>query len=149
MRFFLAFALAVGVCCSSHALCLAGHPSVAAEAHAAGLIAVGTAVAEYPVVDPQDPDGFIATVFVVRVTRTLKGAPAAVLHLWNENTSARYPMTLRKPHLLFLRDDAEGFWHVESCGHSEPFNAGTSTYRTLQKVLREGRVTNSPGASVQ
>jgi hypothetical protein len=137
MRYWLAIWLVL-VFPAASAACLGGHPSVKAEAHDSRLVIVGKVTGSYQIRDPEDPAGFLATLYVVRVVESIRGQATIPLHVWSVNTSSRYPMEVGEQHLLFLNMSDEGFWEVNSCGNSALFAPGSQGYRVLKQVLRYG-----------
>lgn len=102
------------------ALCLDGRaPAVAQEAAAAsGVVVAEVTQAELLREDPADPHGITATLYVLKVLRTVRGALPPGLALYSENTSARFPMEVGGRYLLFLSRDRNYRYFVDACGNS-------------------------------
>ncbi len=109
-----------------HAYCEGGkyqNISVSEEIKKCDFIIIGTVVSRKIVVDPvEDPIGYEAEIFDVEVESILYGTPKEKLtkpslSVYNENTSARYPMIVGEKYLLFVYLDNVGFW-INSCGNS-------------------------------
>jgi hypothetical protein len=115
---------------------------LASEVRAADGIVVGRVLSEKGLSeDPADPDGYTAYNVTVRVISRLKGNLPNVIVIRNENTSARYPMSIGEEHLLFVSKDGKEF-RVNSCGNSSAMPEGKhlmeQTRMELQR-LKSGR----------
>ncbi len=122
---------------ASFATCLDPQPSVAKEAHDSSMVVVGTATEEHLVPDPEDPAGYIFTIYVVQVNEVLKGPAPKSLWLYSENTTARYPMDLGVPNLLFItKTSMDNF--VDNCGHSAPMKEAKGVYEEVKRALSGG-----------
>jgi hypothetical protein len=129
------------------ALCLGGYPdiSLAREVKESAFVIVGTPVSYRRVPDPEDPEGYAATLYWVRMDRVLRGRPPARLTIYNENTSARFPFDdptgagKGKRYLMLVRSDLDSYW-VSACGHSGELTKSGKTMRSiLRMVARPGR----------
>lgn len=119
---------------ASMATCLDGQPSVAKEAQDSSMVVVGTAKEEHLVPDPDDPAGYVFTIYVVQVNEVLKGPAPKSLWLYSENTTARYPMDLGVPNLLFItKTPMDAF--VDNCGNSAPMTKAKSAYDDVKRAL--------------
>jgi hypothetical protein len=123
---------------SALAVCTGGHASVKEEFGYTPQVVIAEAVSEYKVLDPEDPDGFMATIYVIKVHRTFKGGAVQTVHLWSDNTSSRYLMNLGQSHLLFLQTGEDGFFLADSCGNSGLLNEGSQAYRTVLLLSANG-----------
>ncbi len=115
------------------ALCLDGRaPQVAQEAAAAsGVVVAEVTQAELLREDPADPDGITATLYVLKVLRTVRGALPPGLALYSENTSARFPMEVGGRYLLFLSRDRNYRYFVDACGNSGLLSQRQQALRAL------------------
>ncbi|UPG88185.1 hypothetical protein L2Y96_12220 [Luteibacter aegosomaticola] len=119
---------------ATFATCLDAQPSIAKEAHDSSMVVVGTATEEHLVPDPDDPVGYIFTIYVVQVNEVLKGPAPKSLWLYSENTSARYPMDLGVPNLLFIiKTPTDAF--VDNCGNSAPMKEAKAAYDEVKRTL--------------
>lgn len=102
------------------ALCTDGrHPTLQAELADSDIVATGTARFVRRVVDPNDPEGYVATVHEIQVREIFRGRIAKRLYVVNANTSTRFPLDEGTTYLLFLQRDANGErYFVDNCGHS-------------------------------
>lgn len=118
----LALAIAAG---PASALCTDGrHPSLQAEFADSDIVATGTARFVRRVVDPKDPEGYVATIHEIQVREIFRGRIPKRLYVESPNTSARFPMEASRTYLLFLQRDANAHHHfVDNCGHSAPLDA--------------------------
>lgn len=122
-----AWVIASSIPGASFATCLDGQPSVAKEAHESSMVVVGTATEEHLVPDPEDPAGYIFTIYVVQVNEVLKRPAPKSLWLYSENTTARYPMHLGVPNLFFItKTPTDNF--VDNCGNSAPIKEAKGVY---------------------
>ena len=129
--------------CAASAVCLDPKTSLsgyripfAAEVGSADAILVGRVLSKQDLAeDPADPEGVTADEVTVKVITRLKGKVPDVLVLRNENTSARYPMSVGEEHILFVSRDGRESW-VDSCGNSSLMPAGKPLARRIQAQLR-------------
>lgn len=105
---------------AARALCMDGRaPTVAQEAAtASGVVVAEVGQAELLHEDPADPDGITATLYVLKVLRTVRGHMPSGLALYSENTSSRFPMEVGGRYLLFLSRDRNYRYFVDPCGNS-------------------------------
>lgn len=123
------------------ALCTDGrHPSLPEEFADSDIVATGTARFVRRVVNPKDPDGYVATIHEIRVREIFRGRIPKRLYVETPNTSARFPLDAGTTYLLFLQRDADPALHfVDNCGHSAPLDRA----RSLLPRLREMRATRA------
>jgi len=122
------------------ALCLGGYPDISLkrEVRESAFVIVGSLISYRRVIDPDDPEGYVATLYRVHVDRVLRGRPPARLTIYNENTSGRFPFDdpvgsgKRKRYLMLVRSGSDGYW-VSGCGHSGELGKRVETIRALQK----------------
>ena len=124
------------------ALCLRGHPSVAAEAAAAPLIVTARIVQQRQLFeDASDPEGVTGTVYSAEVTSWVKGASPAQIQIYSENTSSRFPMDVQSDYVLWLFKD--GTWYfVDNCGNSTELAGHSAVLESVkreQERIHEGR----------
>jgi len=130
--------------CSADAVCLdpttfvSGYKiPLASEVRAADGIVIGRVLSEQGLrEDPADSDGYTAYNVTVRVITRLKGNLPSVIVIRNENTSARYPMSIGEEHLLFVSKDDEGL-SVNSCGNSSLMPEGAQQVQTIRAQLQK------------
>jgi len=130
--------------CSADAVCLdpttfvSGYKiPLASEVRAADGIVIGRVLSEQGLrEDPADSDGYTAYNVTVRVITRLKGNLPSVIVIRNENTSARYPMSIGEEHLLFVSKDDEGL-SVNSCGNSSLMPEGKQQVQTIRAQLQK------------
>lgn len=105
---------------AARAVCPDGRaPTVAQEAAtASGVVVAEVGQAEPLHEDPEDPDGITATLYVLRVLRSVRGHMPTGLALYSENTSSRFPMEVGGRYLLFLSRDRNHRYFVDPCGNS-------------------------------
>jgi hypothetical protein len=93
-------------------------PPLALEVRVADGVVIGRMLSEQGLrEDPTDPGGYTAFNVAVSVVTRLKGNSPNVIVIRNENTSARYPMSIGEELLLFVSKNGRGLW-VNSCGNS-------------------------------
>jgi hypothetical protein len=110
---------------------------LASEVRAADGIVIGRVLSEQGLSeDPTDPDGYTAFNVVIRVVARLKGNLPDVIVIRNENTSARYPMSIGEEHLLFVSKNGQGLW-VNSCGNSSAMPDGKQQVGKIRVQLRK------------
>ena len=122
------------------AFCDGGYPNIALsrEVRESAFVIVGSLMSYRRVPDPEDPEGYAATLYRVRVDRVLRGRPPARLTIHNENTSARFPFDdpagpgRGKRYLMLVRSGPDGYW-VSVCGHSDEL---VKSGKTMRSILR-------------
>jgi hypothetical protein len=124
----------MGLSFQVYATCLDAKPSVAKEFAKAPLVVVGAATESHNVPDLDDPDGYSYTIYVVKVSKVLKGPATDHVWLFSVNTSSRYPMDIGKPHLLFLTRDLDDYY-ADDCGNSGPLDEQKKEYAEVQAIL--------------
>ena len=103
---------------AAFALCLDGrHPDVTAGFRVSHYVVTAVVESSRNESSPDDPEGIADTVYTVRVVRVFKGKPDRLLSITSENTSSRFPMSIGKEYLLFVRTSEQENW-VDSCGES-------------------------------
>lgn len=122
-----------GAVCLDPATFVSGYKvPLASEVRAANGIVIGRVLSEKGLSeDPTDPDGYTAYDVTVRIISRLKGNLPNVIVIRNENTSARYPMSMGEEHLLLVSRDGKEL-RVNSCGNSSAMPEG----RRLVKPIR-------------
>jgi len=102
------------------------------EVRSADAIIVGRILAQQGLKeDPADPDGYTAYNVTIKVLRPLKGSLPNVISVRNENTSARYPMSVGEEHILFVSRDSKALW-INGCGNSATARGSGQ----LEKLIR-------------
>ena len=106
--------------------CDGGYPNVTVqqELRATPLVVIGKVTGLKLVVDPiEDPAGYEGEIFIVDVERVVHGAlpldakRSHTMSVYNENTSARFPMNIGTRYVLFVSRSFDGPW-IDSCGNS-------------------------------
>jgi hypothetical protein len=129
------------------ALCEGGYPniSLAREVKESAFVIVGSLTSYQRVVDPEDPEGYAATLYRVHVDRVLRGRVPARLTIRNENTSGRFPFDdpagagKGKRYLMLVSGGPEEYW-VSACGHSgELAKSGKIMRSILRMAAQPGR----------
>jgi hypothetical protein len=140
----VAFACLIG---ANHcfALCTGGYPnvSVAQERKQSDFVIIGQLSDVRNVVDPQDPQGYDARLFQVKVKKLVSGSPPGYalteyFTVFNENTSARFPIDERdlgKEYLMFVRSGPDGYW-IDSCGNSDELSRSQQKLRLVERLNR-------------
>ncbi len=128
------------------AFCEGGYPNIALarEVQESAFVIVGSLMSYRRVVDPEDPEGYAATLYRVRVDRVLRGRPPARLTIYNENTSARFPFDepigadKGKRYLMLVRGGPDGYW-IDACGHSDEMANSGKTMRAILHMAAQRR----------
>jgi hypothetical protein len=126
---------------SVYAYCDGGYPniSVAEELKKSEFVIIGSTSSRKILVDPiENPQGYEAEIFQVKVERVLSGKPKEYvtkeyLTIYNYNASSRFPMELGKKYLLFVSEGADGYW-VNSCGNSNEIEQSQNTVELIKKI---------------
>lgn len=128
------------------AFCAGGYPNISLlrEVKESEFVIIGTLVSYRRVVDPEDPEGYDATLYRVHVDKVLHGrvpanARKSWLTIYNENTSARFPFDdpagpgKGKPYLMLVRSGPDGYW-VGACGHSGELEKAGKTVLAIKRI---------------
>jgi len=109
---------------------------LSSEIRTADAIVIGRVLAEQGLrEDPADPDADKAFNVKVQVITRLKGRLPRVVVIRNDNTSARYPMSVGEEHLLFVSRDRQGLW-INSCGNSSAMPEGKKFIGQIRAQLQ-------------
>lgn len=128
----------------THAYCDGGkYPNIAVpdEIKVSQFVVIGTVIARKIVVDPiEDPEGYEAEIFHVKVKQVLYGHPKQgalkpYLAIYNANTSARFLMDMGEKYLLFVSEGADGFF-INHCGNSGEVTESKSTMAAIEKFKK-------------
>jgi hypothetical protein len=132
------------MCISSQlfAYCEGGYPniSLANEIAKADFIIIGKVTSRRIVVDPkEDPQGYEAELFQIKVNSILNGNPKQniikpYLTVYNNNDSSRFVMDVGETYLLFVYDGMDGRW-VNSCGNSDTYKESAEKINTIKKLV--------------
>ena len=130
---------------AAHAICsdpksgVSGYKvSLRSEIQAAHAIVVGRVVAINGLKeDRSDPDGVTAYDVTISVLASLKGRLPDVFSVRNENTSARYAMSVGEEHVLFISQGREGQLWINSCGNSSLTAKDDSLVKQIQAELQK------------
>lgn len=102
-------------------------------------VVVGEVTKEHRLTDGSTHSEFFeATIYTVRIIRTLKGKVAQTVTLRTQNDSGRYSMSVGEKHLLFLSRLKPGLgadYYADSCGSSETLPQGSSTLHEVEARL--------------
>lgn len=128
---------------SANAVCLdpktlvSGYKTpLAAEVGSADAIVVGRVLSERALSeDRADPEGVTAYDVSVKVITRLKGKVPDVIVVRNENTSARYPMSVGEEHILFMSRTGSELW-ISSCGNSTVMPEGKQVVQQVRARMR-------------
>jgi len=123
----------------TNATCLDPKLTVAKEAARAPLVVIGVATASQDVPDPEDVESSIYTIYVVKVTHVFKGhVSKKSIWIFSDNTSARYPMDIGKPDLLFI-SQGRGTYFVDNCGNSGPLDEQRKEFEQVKALALKGK----------
>lgn len=89
--------------------------------------------------DITDPMGITAYTIKVKVKTRLKGEVPDIISVRDENTSARYGMSVDEEHVLFVSEDQDGTLWVNSCGNSALAFRSQDLIKKIEAELRKGR----------
>lgn len=127
-----------GAACLDPKTLLSGYKvPLALEVRTTEAIVVGRVLSEQGLQeDPTDPDGYTAYDVTIKVLASLKGTLPSVIVIRNDNTSARYPMSVGEEHVMFVSRDGHTLW-VNSCGNSAAMPEGKKMVTRIQTELRK------------
>ena len=130
--------------CTARAVCLDPKTFISgykvpldSEVRTADAIVVARVLSEQGLnEDPTDPDGYTAYNLTIRVLTSLKGKVPTIVVIKNENTSARYPMSVGEEHILFVSRNGNELW-INSCGNSAAMPKGKQLVKQIQAKLQK------------
>ena len=133
--------------CTARAVCLDPKTFISgykvpldSEVRTADAIVVARVLSEQGLnEDPTDPDGYTAYNLTIRVLTSLKGSLPDVTVIRNDNTSARYPMSVGDEHILFVSRDGNELW-INSCGNSAAMPKGKQLVKQIQAKLQKAKI---------
>lgn len=142
MRKIIIFIVLLGFSSQLFAYCDGGYPNVtvADEIKETNFIVIGKVTSRKIIVDPiEDPEGYEAELFQVKVESVLYGTPPeyvikGYLTLHNANTSSRFNMDIGESYLMFVSDYMDGFF-INSCGNSGTVTERKEIIKTIQKIV--------------
>jgi len=109
------------------------------EVGTAEAIVIGRVLSEHRLQeDADDPDGITASNVTIKVVKNLKGTLPSVIVVRNENTSARYPMSVGEEHILFVSRTNREMW-IDSCGNSDVMPDGEQVVSKVRAQLRASK----------
>lgn len=128
--------LALLVAGEAHAACLLVDYSLGAEYSRASAVIIAKAIAERRLPDPEDPEGFAATLYKVRIDESFRGELRGVVELYSENSSGRFPMEMNKKYILFVYA-SEGYLVADNCGNSGLMDEKASVVTAVRELARK------------
>lgn len=131
---FLLFILETSIMSLAYAICLNGHLSVKLEYDGSRYIVIGTTVSEKLAAESSDGYFLDGTEYLVRVSKSLKGAAPHVLSVFSENSTGRFPLAIGQSYLLFLRL-VNGRMVVDNCGNSGLLEKSGSTMSAMTQIV--------------
>ena len=143
----LCIALALAAPHGAHAACLLGDYSLNIEYARASAVVIAEAVAERTVPDPEDPEGFAATLYTAKIDESFRGTLRGVIELYSENSSGRFPMDIGKKYILFIYAH-EGLLSADNCGNSDPTDERTSVVAAVREMSKVNQRTQKPNQPV-
>lgn len=116
------------------------HVPLEQEVRTSVSILVGKVVSVRRIRDEStEPGAYSAFVYTVHVEQQLKGKSPSVFTVYDENTSARYPMNPGERHLLFIRTwpykIVNADFQIDSCGNSDVLPQGDGILRDVKALL--------------
>ena len=143
--FLISLLAAVAHIGAAHALCLDPKSGISgykfplrSEIHSAEAIVVGRVLAENALKeDRSDPYGVSAYEVTIKAQAILKGRLPNVFSVRNENTSARYAMSVGEEHVLFISQGRDGQLWINSCGNSSMGSKGNDLVNQIQAELQK------------
>jgi hypothetical protein len=107
------------------------------EIRFADAIIVGRILAQHGLKeDPAAPDDYTAYNVTIKVLRSLKGSLTNVISVRNENTSARYPMSVGEEHILIVSRNSKTLW-INSCGNSASARGSGQLEKQIRAELQK------------
>ena len=85
--------------------------------------------------DRDDPEGITAYDARIKVIDRLKGRLSRTIVVRNDNTSARYAMSVGEEHLLFVSRDGQNL-RIDTCGNSSAMPHASELAERVRAQLR-------------
>jgi hypothetical protein len=109
---------------------------LASEIRTANAILIGRVMSQRSLrEDRDDPEGITAYDVRIKVIDRLKGRLPRIIVVRNDNTSARYAMSVGEEHLLFVSRDGQDL-RVDSCGNSSGMPHASELAERVRARLR-------------
>jgi len=144
MRIFsLLLATVLAMPFKTQAVCLSRDYSLRTEYVGASAVVIAEALSEQIVPDPDDPVGFAATLYKVRIDESIRGSLHGVVELYSENSSGRFPLEIGKKYILFIYTD-QGVLEVDNCGNSGPLNEKKEVVAAARELAKSVPNTQKP-----
>ena len=140
--------LATGLATSNTlGVCLLDDYTVEREFERSSDVLLAKVVSERRVSDPEDPEGFAATVYTVKAKQWFRGNVRRTLEVFSENSSGRFPMERGQTYLLFLSPDGAQL-SADNCGNSGLVSEKQQALSVVRGLARSGHKAQKPNTRV-
>jgi hypothetical protein len=115
------------------------HPSVEEESDSSKYVLVGKVLKAQKILEPQD--FILGTIYTIKVDELLKGTPAKIIEIYDENSSGRFPMEVGISYLIFafegVFEGMEGLHlAINHRGNSKKLNQAGMILETTRKLRK-------------
>jgi len=107
------------------------YPTVEREFETSKMVIDGVVLSKKTISTPDDPIGYVATLYTVKPLHVFKGNKIKEITLYSENTSARFPMGIGKRYIIFAQTSDDGLF-IDNCGNSEKIKKSS---KIISKVI--------------
>jgi hypothetical protein len=94
------------------------YPTVEKEYEASKVVVDGLVLSKKTISIPDDPVGYAATLYKIKLLRIFKGKFNKNIILYSENTSSRFDMDVGQRYIIFAQNSDAGLF-VDNCGNSK------------------------------
>jgi len=94
------------------------YPTVEKEYEASKVVVDGLVLSKKTISTPDDPVGYAATLYKIKLLRIFKGKFNKNIILYSENTSSRFDMDVGQRYIIFAQNSDAGLF-VDNCGNSD------------------------------
>jgi len=134
----MSIALLTGQCAKSLCYDYSSNPSrpahltIEEEYKLSEFVAKGTVLSEQKISSTDDPIGYEATLYTIKISKVFKGIIKSKLTIRSENTSSRFPMNIGRSYIIFVKKDNNDDLFIDNCGNS---GETKKSHAIIQKVL--------------
>ena len=133
-KIFIAVCILATLGSRAFAFCFAPQLRVSDEYYASELVLSAVVTESRDIWSTSDPDYRLGTYYRVRVNTTYRGHRYRSLNVYSENSTARFPMKIGAPYLLFLSKDIYQNRFVDNCGNSGEVSPNSRAMQELKEL---------------
>lgn len=93
------------------------YPSIQEEYKLSKFVFVGVVLQDKKISSFDDPEGYVATLYTIKVLKMFKGRRSLKIVIRSENTSSRFQMDVKREYVIFAQNNNNGLF-LDNCGNS-------------------------------